>query len=127
LVVLGVEEGWGDPRALASLRVRAVEAPDAAGRGTGEEATALVAAGGAADGADAVPYRFRREAGRWRLDLARLARDAEPALGRSLAALAERAGLDDGRAVLVLAVQSGSGHLVERDLWAPLLPPVGDR
>ena len=72
LIRIGVEEAWSSPKVLAPLAITAVEE-------TGDPATARVERAG-----EPVPIRllFRRDAGRWRLDLVELARGSDAALCR---------------------------------------------
>jgi hypothetical protein len=114
LIAVSVAEAWSSPATLQKLELATIEA-------TGDTATAAVARGG-----DATPigFTFRREAGVWRLDLVALARAAEPTLAEALAELAARTGADPDR-TLPLAIEHSSGHLVDKDLWQPLLPDPG--
>ena len=64
---------------------------------------------------------FRREAGRWRLDLVELARGSDAALAETLAFRAQRAQVPVDE-VLRWVIEDTSGHLVAKDLWAPLQP-----
>jgi hypothetical protein len=114
LIAVSVAEAWNSPATLQKLELATIEA-------TGDTATATVARGG-----DATPigFTFRREQGAWRLDLVALARAAEPTLAEALAELAARTGADPDR-TLPLAIEHSSGHLVDKDLWQPLLPGPG--
>lgn len=111
LVGLSVEERWSAAHTLRRLALGEIEL-------RGAEAVATVHQAGAE-----MPIRFlfRREGEDWKLDLAHLARASDPALTAALQALAERTGMDlDG--VLVRMVEEASGHLVDKDLSAPLAP-----
>ena len=74
LIRIGVEEAWSSPKVLAPLAITAVDE-------TGDLATARVERAG-----EPVPIRllFRRDAGRWRLDLVELARGSDAALAETL-------------------------------------------
>jgi hypothetical protein len=109
LIALSVAESWSSPSTLDRLEVVDVEAgPD--------RAVALVAA---SPDDSPLPYLFHREPSGWKLDLAELARASEPALAEAVRIYAERAGADPA-AALIIAIERTSGHLVDRDLWAPL-------
>ncbi len=81
LIRIGVEEASSSPKVLAPLAITAVDE-------TGDVATARVERAG-----EPVPIRllFRRDAGRWRLDLVELARGSDAALAETLAFRASRA------------------------------------
>jgi hypothetical protein len=112
LIGLSVAERWSASRTLRRLTLGEVEL-----RGE-EEAVAVVHQVGAEA---SICFLFRHEGGDWKLDLAHLARASDPALTVALQACAERTGADPDE-VLVRMVENASGHLVDKDLWAPLDP-----
>jgi hypothetical protein len=109
LIRISVEEAWSSPKVLAPLTVGAVDL-------AGEIASLWVERAG-----EPVPIRllFRREQGAWKLDLVALARGSDAALAETLVFRAARARVPMEE-VLRWAIEDTSGHLVDKDLWAPL-------
>ena len=109
LLHASVEEAWSSPKPLQVLTIAGVEA-------TGATAAATVTRAG-----EPVPLRllFRRSPAGWQLDLPELARGSDAALEATLSFRADRAKVPLGT-VLQWAIEDASGHLVDKDLWAPL-------
>ena len=110
LVRIAVEEAWSSPKPLAVLTVTGTQE-------AGDTAVLRVERAG-----EPVPVRLvlRREAGQWRLDLVELARGSDAALAEALALRAVRAGASEDE-VIRWVIEDTSGHLVEKDLWRPLI------
>jgi hypothetical protein len=109
LIATSVAESWDSSNALQRLHIDKVDL---------QEGEALATVLPSSDG-EPLSYRFELDHGEWKLDLVHLAQSAEPILAQALDLLARRT-RTHGTDVLVLAVEHSSGHLVEKDLLAPL-------
>lgn len=109
LIATSVAESWDSFNALQRLRIDQVDL---------QKGEALATVLPSSD-REPVSYRFELDHGGWKLDLVHLARSSEPVLAQALELLARRTGAH-GTDALVLAVEHSSGHLVEKDLLAPL-------
>lgn len=109
VIATSVAESWDSPHVLQRLHIDKVELQK-------DEALTTVLP---SSGSDPVSYRFELKNGEWKLDLVHLAQSSEPILAQALELLARRT-RTHGSDTLVLAVEHSSGHLVEKDLWAPL-------
>jgi hypothetical protein len=111
---ISVEEAWSSPKTLQPPTLATVEV-------TADTASATPTRAG-----EPAPMRlvFHQAPAGWRLDLVTLTRGADAALAATLQFRAERAGVDLDTAIR-WAIEGTSGHLVDRDLWAPLAGEVG--
>jgi hypothetical protein len=109
LIATSVAESWDSSNALQRLQIDKVDLQR-------DEALATVL-----PSSDTAPlsYRFELDHGEWKLDLVHLAQSSGPILAEALELLARRT-RTHGTDALVLAVERSSGHLVEKDLFAPL-------
>jgi hypothetical protein len=114
LVRTAVDEAWSSPKVLAALTPAEVEV-------TGGVAMLRVERAG-----DAVPVRLvlRQEFGAWRIDLGELAWGSDGPLEAALRERAAQAGVDLETA-MKWAIEDTSGHLVDKDLWRPLVAGAG--
>jgi hypothetical protein len=114
LVRTAVDEAWYSPKVLAALTPAEVEV-------TGGVAMLRVERAG-----DAVPVRLvlRQEFGAWWIDLGELAWGSDGPLEAALRERAAQAGVDLETA-MKWAIEDTSGHLVDKDLWRPLVAGAG--
>ena len=110
LIRTSIEEAWSAPKVLVPLTITSVAV-------VADAAVATPTRAG-----DPVPIRllFRPSAGGWQLDLVELARGADTALEEALRFRANRAKVDLDT-VTRWAIEDTSGHLVDKDLWVPLM------
>ena len=93
------------------------------GRGLGDRRVAMLRVERAGD---AVPVRLvlRQEFGAWRIDLGELARGSDRPRRPRCGERAAQAGVDLETA-MKWAIEDTSGHLVDKDLWRPLVAGAG--
>lgn len=110
LVRTSIEEAWSAPKALVPITIASVAV-------IADAAVAMPTRAG-----DPVPIRllFRPNTDGWQLDLVELARGADTALEAALRVRANRAKVDLDT-VTRWAIEDTSGHLVDKDLWVPLI------
>lgn len=113
LIRTSIEEAWSSPKALLPISVGAVAIHADQAAATATRAGEPVA----------IRLVFQLVAGNWRLDLTELARGSDTALADALRYRADRAKVDLDTATR-WALEDTSGHLVGKDLWAPLLRPA---